>query len=80
MPILKKAYAVTQRINGIEEIKSISRFTLLLMQPSIRYRGQIKSINKRKSHRSGNDHTVKTQMIVSWGDLIIHKTKHTRGH
>jgi hypothetical protein len=82
LPLPKKVYERARKLKTIEEIEELFPGFKALIDATEQQIPRPKSDKeKRKTHYSGKKrmHTVKTQLTVNSGGLIIHRTKHARG-
>ena len=81
IPIPQKMYERANRASTLEEVEEYFPGFKAFIDATEQEIPRPKNRLKRKTHYSGKRkrHTVKTQLTVNSGGLILHKTKHARG-
>ena len=81
IPLPKKIYKRTKRLRTIDEVEQYFPGFKAFIDSTEQEIPRPKNKRKRKSYYSGRKrkHTVKTQLMVNTGGLILHKTGHSNG-
>ena len=81
IPLPKKIYKRTKRLRTIDEVEQYFPGFKAFIDSTEQEIPRPKNNRKRKSYYSGRKrkHTVKTQLMVNTGGLILHKTGHRNG-
>jgi hypothetical protein len=81
IPLPKKIYKCTKRLRTIDEVEQYFPGFKAFIDSTEQEIPRPQNNRKRKSYYSGRKkkHTVKTQLMVNTGGLILHKTGHKGG-
>lgn len=81
IPLPKKIYKRTKRLRTINEVEQYFPGFKAFIDSTEQEIPRPKNNRKRKSYYSGRKrkHTIKTQLMVNTGGLILHKTGHRNG-
>ena len=81
IPLPQKIHKKIKKIGKVEELEKLFPELLAIVDATEQEIPRPKNKRRRKNYYSGKKkrHTVKTQIVVNTGGLIVHKTKHVRG-
>lgn len=81
LPLSEKQYDKARRLQSLDEVEAVFPGFKAFLDATEQEIPRPKNKQKRKTHYSGKKkrHTVKTQITVNGGGLIVHKTVHSRG-